>query len=111
MTSKKMIGTTAAVLIVVAFGIASAVYLISSTRGLMLVAKEVVPVYATENQAMTWPHPTAMTELSAGQSVLVAKCVDVKLYLIYKVHLPDGRDGFVLDGKYDLIRNGTQASC
>jgi hypothetical protein len=111
MMNKRLIGTTVVVLIVVTLGIAFVNYFIFSTRGLMLVAKETVPVYATEDQAMTWPHPSAMTELSAGRSVPVTKCVDVKHYLIYKVHLPDGRDGFVLDGKYDLIRNGSQTSC
>ena len=75
-----------------------------SPRGLTLVTKGTVPVYATQEDAMKSPSPPAIAQLSAGESVPVTKCVDVKHYLIYKVRLPDGRDGFVLDGEYSLIK-------
>jgi hypothetical protein len=68
-------------------------------------------VYATEDDAMKSPRPPVLAQLSAGESVPVTKCVDVKHYLIYKVRLPDGRDGFVLDGEYSLMRDGKQVSC
>ena len=58
---------------------------------------------------MKSPAPPAIAQLSAGESVLVTKRVDVKHYLIYKVRLPDGRDGFVLDGEYTLMRDGKEA--
>lgn len=80
-----------------------------SSRGLTLVTKGTVPVYATQEDAMKSPAPPAIAQLSAGESVLVTKRVDVKHYLIYKVRLPDGRDGFVLDGEYTLMRDGKEA--
>ena len=76
-----------------------------------MVAQNAVPVFATEKQAMTWPHPVPIAELSSGQTVPVTKCVDVKSYMIYKIRLPDGRDGFVLDGQYLVMRNGKRTSC
>ena len=82
-----------------------------STRGLMLVAKESVPVYSTASEAMTWPHPAKIAEVNAGQSVPVTKCVDVKHYFIYQVLLPDGRVGFALEGEFTLMRDGKQAAC
>lgn len=82
-----------------------------SLRGLTLTTKGTVPVYATEDDAMRSPPPSLIAQLSAGQTVPVIKCVDVKHYLIYKVRLPDGRDGFVLDGEYTLTRDGKQAFC
>jgi hypothetical protein len=60
---------------------------------------------------MAWPGQKAIAKLSSGQSVPVAECVDVKHFLIYKVDLPDGRNGFVLDGHYSLMRNGKKAFC
>lgn len=101
-------------IIIVAFlaiGIAFIFYLIFSTDGITLVAQNAVPVFATEKQAMTWPHPVPIAELSSGQTVPVTKCVDVKSYMIYKIRLPDGRDGFVLDGQYLVMRNGKRTSC
>lgn len=82
-----------------------------SLRALTLLANGTVPVYATEDDALKTPSPTAIALLLAGQSVPVTKCLDVKHYLIYKVQLADGRDGFVLDGKYTLMRDGKQAFC
>lgn len=110
-TVKKKTMIIVTTLVLLAFGAALAVHLIFSTNGLMLVAGDAVHVYATQEQAMTWPNPKAMTELSSGQSVPVTECVDVKHYLIYKIRLPDGRNGFVLDGNYNLMRDGKQAFC
>jgi hypothetical protein len=76
-----------------------------------LVAKGMVPVYATLKDATKSPPPPVIAQLLAGESVPVSKCVDVKHYLVYKVRLPDGRDGFVLDGEYSLVRDGKQAVC
>ena len=82
-----------------------------SPRGLTLVTKGKVPVYATQEDAMKSPSPPAIAELLAGESVPVKKCVDVKHYMIYKVRLPYGRDGFILEGEYLLMRDGKQAFC
>ena len=109
-TLKKMVinATVIALLVIV---IAFAVHLIFSTDRMTLVAQNIVPVYATEKQAMTWPHPEPIAELSSGQSVPLTKCVDVKSDMVYKVRLPDGRDGFVLDGEYIIMRDGKRTSC
>ncbi len=80
-----------------------------SPRGLKLVTKGTVLVYATQEDAMKSPAPPAIAQLSAGESLPVTKRVDVKHYLIYKVRLPDERDGFVLDGEYSLMRDGKEA--
>lgn len=86
-------------------------YHVFSTKGLVLVAEETVYIYETQKKAMAWPSQKVIAKLSSGQSVPVAECVDVKHYLIYKVELPDGRNGFVLDGNYSLMRNGKKAFC
>ena len=49
-----------------------------SSRGLTLVTKGTVPVYATQEDAMKSPAPPAIAQLSAGESVLVTMRVDVK---------------------------------
>ena len=84
---------------------------VNSPRGMVLVTEGIVPVYATEQDAMTSPPPAVVTTLSNGQSVPVMKCVDVKSYFLHQVQLPDGRIGFVNEGKYTLMRNGKQAFC
>lgn len=108
---QRKIGSAVAVVFVAAVGMAAVAYFASSTHGLNLVTKDLVLVYEAEVHATTWPHPAAMTELPAGRSVPVTRCIDVKHYLIYEIRLPDGRQGFVLDGNYELIRNGSVASC
>lgn len=110
-TLKNKIIIIITIVVAIIVGIAFCVHLIFSTGGLLLIAKDFVQVYATEDEAMTWPHPSAMATLSPGQRVQVAKCVDVKNYQIYKVILPDGRNGFVLEGNYSLMRDGKEASC
>lgn len=80
-------------------------------KGLSLVAREVVPVYGTQSEAMAVPAPQAIAELSAQQAVPVERCIDVKHYLIYRVQLPDGRRGFVNSGEYALMRDGKAAVC
>lgn len=82
-----------------------------SPRGVTLVTKGTLLVYATQEDATKSPSPPAIAKLSAGESVPVTKCLDVKHYLIYKVRLRDGRDGFVLDGEYSLMRDGKEAFC
>ena len=101
------------IIILVSFivGIAVAFHLIFSTHGMTLVAQGNVAVYQTEKQAMTWPHPEPMAELSPGQSVSLTECVDMKSDMVYKIRLPDGRYGFVLDGKYLLMKNGKPTCC
>ena len=102
-TIKNLIGA------IIAFGIIIFIGYMWSPRGLTLVTKGKVPVFATQEDAMKSPSPPAITQLSAGESVPVTKRVDVKHYLIYKIRLPDGRDGFVLDGEYSLMRDGKEA--
>ncbi|MFZ6659147.1 hypothetical protein [Undibacterium sp. TJN19] len=77
--------------------------------GLYLVANEDIPVYAAEKEAMT--SISSQVKLPATQRASVIECIDVKHYLIYKVRMPDGREGFVNNGKYSLERNGKPSYC
>ena len=69
------------------------------------------PVYATQADALRSPPASVMAQLAGGADVQVTKCIDVKHYFVYQVRLPDGRKGFVLDGKYSLRRDGELANC
>lgn len=82
-----------------------------SPRGMVLVAQSEVAIYATEEEAIKRPLPSAISVLPAGQSVPVMRCSYGKDYRIVRVHLPDGRDGFVVDGKYVLMRDGESVNC
>ncbi len=110
-TLKKKMLISIIIVILLILGIAFSIHRILSTNGMTLTAEDIVAVYATEKEAMTWPHPDAMATLSSSQSVPVTKCVDVKSYMIIEIRLPDGRSGFVLEGKYKLMRDGKQTVC
>lgn len=70
-----------------------------------------VPIYATQEDVMQSPPPKEIARLSAGESVELEACINVKHYLIYKVQLSDGRNGFVLDGDYVIAQDGEPVSC
>ena len=78
---------------------------------LLLVAQDSVPVYESLDRAKAAPPQIIIARLQPYQSVEIIKCIDVKHYQIYKVRLPDGRLGFVNEGKYILIRNSKPSSC
>jgi 2-hydroxychromene-2-carboxylate isomerase len=82
-----------------------------SPRGMILMTEEIVPVYATEKDALTSPSPAAIEKLAAGKNVPVIRCVDVKSYYLHEVRLPDGKTGFINEGKYILMRNNEIAFC
>ena len=111
MALKKRILSSIFIIVLLIIVAASAFHYVFSADGMTLVAQDVVLVYATANQAKTWPHPAAIAKLYPGQSVPVTQCVDVKSYMIHQIRLPDGRVGFVLDGKYLLMRNGKHTAC
>jgi hypothetical protein len=84
---------------------------IFSFRGLTLVANNSVIVYASENDATTWPHVEGIAVLSKDQKLPILACIDIKSYLVYKVNLPDGRTGYILDGDYDLLKDDKKTDC
>jgi hypothetical protein len=47
----------------------------------------------------------AIGVIQAGQTVDVLGCEDMKHYIVPKVQLPDGNMGYVLDGKFHLLRH------
>ena len=77
--------------------------------GLYLVAHDEVPVFDTEKEAMTSHSPEM--KLTPLQRVPVIECVDVKHYLIYKIRLQNGKEGYVNEGKYSLERDGKPSTC
>jgi hypothetical protein len=109
MMSKNAVRSSIALIIIV--GLTILLANVWSRRGLVLVAKDDIPVYATQEDATKSPPPSPLARLASGQSVPVKKCVDVKHYFIYKVRLADGRDGFVLEGEYSLMRGDEEAFC
>lgn len=84
---------------------------IFSFRGLTLVANNSVIVYASEEDAAKWPHVKGIAVLSKNQKLPILACVDIKSYLVYKVNLPDGRTGYVLDGDFDLFKDDKKTDC
>jgi hypothetical protein len=106
-TKSALIGT----LIVTAATVAAVIYL-SRRESVFLTAKEPVPVFATVGESMASAAPHPISELEQNQRVPVLQCVDVKVYLVYKIRLPDGKVGYVNYGKYDLNdKNGSLVSC
>lgn len=80
-------------------------------KDLNLVTKGKVKVYATVHDAMTWPHPLEIKILPKDHIFPVVECVDEKTYLIYKIRLPDGSYGFVLEGDFKLMRDNKESYC
>ena len=78
---------------------------------LYLVANEIVPVFANQQDAMSLPKELAWKTLKPQQKVKVLSCVDVKHYLIYEISLGDGETGVVNEGSYFLLRNDKPAIC
>lgn len=99
------------ILLVTAATVAVVIYL-NRRESVFLTAKESVPVFATVGESMSSSAPHPITALEQNQRVPVLQCVDVKVYLVYKIRLPDGKVGFVNSGKIDLTdRNGSLTSC
>lgn len=91
-------------------GITGLFFYMQQKPPLYLMAKDIVPVFSSQEDAMTLPKERAWKNLEPQQKVQVLSCVDVKHYLIYKVSL-NGEVGFVNEGNYVLLRNGKPAIC
>jgi hypothetical protein len=70
-----------------------------------LLANGPVPVYKTQEDALSGNRSLASGMLSKGQKVLILKYIDVKHYQIYTVELSDGVTGFINDGDYSVLKN------
>jgi hypothetical protein len=80
-------------------------------QDLYLVAKNMVTVYMSENEAMAPVPSMTVFKIAPSERVEVIECIDVKHYMIYKIRMPDGRQGFVNDGEYSLERFDKPSSC
>jgi hypothetical protein len=74
-----------------------------SEPNLKLITQGQVHVYGSVDIALSPLPQQVVSELEPEQGVDVVKCVDAKHYQIYKVRLPDGKIGFINDGKYKLV--------
>lgn len=66
---------------------------------IMLVADEEINVASSLNG------DRVVGSIHFGQTVQVLSCKDLKHYIVPKVRLPGGGDGYVMDGKFHLIRS------
>ena len=83
-----------------------------SDEDLFLVAKDVVPVYGSADEATSSsPQVIAIAKLKRLENVLIVQCIDMKHYQIYRIRLPNGHHGFVNEGNYQLVRDGKPSSC
>ena len=74
-------------------------------KGLYLVAKDFVPVYATVEDSLATLPVNYIIKLEPGEQVKIFKRIDVKHYQVYKVGVPNGGVGYINEGKYELFRN------
>jgi len=86
-------------------------FFIFPRQPLFLVAKGMVPVFQTKQDAMPLSKEKALTSLIPQQKVRLISCIDVKHYLIYEVRLDDGKAGFVNEGDYLIQRDGKPSVC
>lgn len=95
---------TIILIIVILLTVSFSVVFISSCPSLDIIAQEEINVYEDIDDALSASPQERIGKLSEGQRAVVLKCIDVKHYQIYKIRLPDGRKGFVNDGKYSLVK-------
>jgi hypothetical protein len=82
-----------------------------SDEKMTLLAQDPVPVYKSQEDALTGNRNMASGYVSKGEQVLVLKCIDVKHYQIYKVQLSNGVGGYVNEGDYLLLKAGKKSAC
>ncbi len=99
---KKKIGWFVVLLLII-FSIGGVYLLSSSDPNLKILAQGRVAVYESIDSALSTPPKQIIDKLEPEQVVNVVKYIDVKHYQIFKVRLPNGRIGFINDGKYKLL--------
>lgn len=70
----------------------------ASGKRIVLVADETIPVTLLPTGG------NQIAVLSRGTSAGVSECEDLKHYIVPKVQLPDGSSGYVLTGRFHLVR-------
>jgi hypothetical protein len=85
------------VAIAVLTALVAGVVLVVGGHRVVLVAKGEVAV-----DSYPVPGPVPVTRLTAGQRAIVLGCDDLKSYPAIHVRLPDGTEGYVIDGTYEL---------
>jgi hypothetical protein len=98
------------VILLVVFGFIGLFFYMQQKPQLYLMAKDSVPVFLSQQDALTLPKDRAWKSLAPQQKVKVLSYVDVKHYLIYEISI-NGEVGFVNEGNYVLLRNGKPAIC
>lgn len=66
-----------------------------------LIAKGEVSVYATREGAAQRSGEIIKT-IKSGDQLVVSSCHDMKSFFVLEVEMPEGKNGFILDGAYDL---------
>jgi hypothetical protein len=69
-----------------------------------LTANESVPVYESAQDARQADPARAIRSLDAGSSASLAECIDMKSVFVFRVVGPDGVEGYVVYGDFDLNR-------
>lgn len=92
--TKSLVWVCAFLLLVVALAICS------TARRVILTAKADLTVDSYPNPDATRYPPIAT--LAPGEKVAVIGCDDLKSYMAVHIQLTDGREGYVIDPKYQL---------
>jgi len=87
------------ILIFVVIALGASMMGFSFGKRIVLIADEDVQVSLLPNG------DNAIGMISAGRKVEVLECEDLKHYIIPKVRLSNGREGYVLVGKFHLVRH------
>lgn len=75
------------------------IFLFSFGQRIALVAEENIHVTSLPDGG------ASLGDINVGQSVDVLECEDLKHYIVPKVHLADKGEGYILRGKFHLIRH------
>jgi hypothetical protein len=91
--------TTRKLLIIISLVISMLIFGFSFGQRIVLVAEEDIQVASLPDGDVLLGH------INVGQSVEVIECEDLKHYIVPKVRLPDGAEGYILQWKFHLIRH------
>jgi hypothetical protein len=77
----------------------------------MLVAKNDIPVFLTEENAWYSSDCKNMAILDCGKIVQAAQCISGKDRMTYRIQLPSGSYGYISSGDYVVMRVGRNNFC
>ena len=94
-----------------AVGMAFYLWIVNAPRAMELIAEEDILIYQTESDALRSEKDLHISVLKKGQHARVAHCYYTKNYQFVVIRLPNERTGFLLDGRYLLMRNKKKVVC